>query len=59
MNGFYCILDENKECFNCGECEFCDINKDKICDNCGKCIEDDADYRAIDVDSVIDGVIEE
>lgn len=59
MNGFYCILDENKECVNCMECQLCDINPGKTCDNCGACIDSDADYRAIDVDGVKDGIIEE
>ena len=56
MDRFYCIL-EDKECINCGECEMCDIDNEKICDSCGKCIESEADYRAIDVDEVVDGAI--
>jgi hypothetical protein len=58
MDRFFCILDENKECDNCGECEICDLDSHKICDNCGKCINTDSDYLAIDIDSIIDGVIE-
>ena len=38
-----CVLDENKECDGCMECE--------ICDNCGKCLEI-KDYAAIKIDRV-------
>lgn len=58
MDRYYCILDKNKECDNCCECEICDLNANKVCDNCGKCLETEAEYRAIDVDSIRDGVIE-
>lgn len=34
----YCLLDENKICDNCGECDRCDLDPNKICDNCCKCI---------------------
>lgn len=57
MNRTHCIF-EDKECTNCMECEMCDLDPKKVCDNCGKCIESDADYRAIDVDRVVDGIIE-
>ena len=33
-----CILDENKICDDCGECNRCDLDPDKICDNCCRCI---------------------
>ncbi len=38
-----CVLDENKMCDDCGECNRCDLDPNKICDNCCKCIaiEDD------------------
>ena len=47
-----CVLDENKECDNCMECETCDLDPSKICDNCGKCLEikDDA---VIKIDKII------
>ena len=48
-----CILDENKICDNCKDCEKCDIDPTKICDNCGKCIGLDADSRAIEIEDVI------
>ena len=48
-----CILDENKICNDCGECDKCDAEPGKICDNCGKCIGLDADSRAIEIEDVI------
>ena len=48
-----CILDENKLCSDCGECDKCDLSPEKICDNCGKCIGLDADSRAIEIEDVI------
>ena len=32
-----CVLDDEKECDGCLECEVCDLDPSKICDNCGKC----------------------
>jgi hypothetical protein len=34
-----CLLDENKKCTNCKECDKCDLNPEKICNNCGKCLD--------------------
>ncbi len=48
-----CILNEDKICNNCGECDKCDLDSSKICDNCGKCIGLDADSRAIEIEDVI------
>jgi len=48
-----CILDENKLCCDCGECDKCDLDSNKICDNCGKCIGLDADSRAIEIEDVV------
>ena len=48
-----CMLDENKICTDCGECDKCDITPEKTCDNCGKCIGLDADSRAIEIEDVI------
>ena len=48
-----CILDENKLCTSCGECDKCDLDSNKLCDNCGKCIGLDADSRAIEIEDVI------
>lgn len=46
-----CVLDENKECDGCLECEVCDLDPNKICDNCGKCLEI-KDYAAIKIDKI-------
>ncbi len=48
-----CILDENKVCTDCGECDKCDMDSSKICDNCGKCVGLGADSRAIEIEDVI------
>lgn len=48
-----CVLDENKLCNDCGECDRCDLAPEKLCDNCGKCIGLDADSRAIEIEDVI------
>ena len=48
-----CILDEQKICNQCGECDMCDIEDGKKCDNCGKCIGLNADSRAIEIEGVI------
>ena len=49
-----CLLDENKICDNCGECNVCDLDPNKICDNCMRCLHTDAAYRAIEIDEIID-----
>ena len=50
-----CILDNNKNCDNCGDCEVCDLDSKKICDNCGKCLgESDFETRALMVDEIIE-----
>jgi hypothetical protein len=49
-----CILDKNKICNNCGECNKCDLDPTKICDNCCKCLkESSADYKEIKIDEII------
>ncbi len=50
----YCVLDETKVCDDCGECNRCDLNPDKICDNCMECLKTGADYRAIEIDEIIE-----
>jgi len=50
----YCVLDESKVCDDCGECNVCDLNPNKICDNCMECLKTGADYRAIEIDEIID-----
>lgn len=50
----YCVLDENKVCDDCGECSVCDLDPNKICDNCMQCLRTGADYRAIEIDEIIE-----
>lgn len=46
-----CVLDEEKECDNCMECEVCDLDPSKICDNCGKCL-DVKEFATIKIDAI-------
>lgn len=47
-----CVL-YDRECINCGECEFCDLDPTKLCDNCGKCLENmNMDYASIKIESI-------
>lgn len=48
-----CILEE-KECIYCGKCDLCDLDDTKICDNCGKCINNDSDFRSIEVEDILE-----
>lgn len=50
--GGECVLEDDKICDGCGECEICDFDETKLCDNCGKClnIRDDA---VIKIDAII------
>ncbi len=48
-----CILQDNKICDECGECDYCDLNPFKKCDNCGKCIESEDEYRELKIDEII------
>ncbi len=52
MAAKFCVLDENKICNNCGECDYCDLNPFKKCDNCGKCIDSDDEYRELKIDEI-------
>ena len=51
MERIKCILDEEKDCDNCMECEMCDLDPIKICDNCGKCLEV-KDFASIKIDKI-------
>lgn len=44
-----CVLNEEKICDGCGECDRCDLDPEKICDNCMKCMGDSVDFRAITI----------
>lgn len=48
-----CMLEENKICDNCLDCNFCDLKPGKICDNCAKCIDNEAAFRAIEIEDII------
>lgn len=50
-----CVLNDNKVCDNCGECNRCDLDPNKICDNCCKCLQEnnDAAYAMIPVSDVV------
>lgn len=50
----YCILNSNKSCNDCGECDICDLDKNKKCNNCGKCLQDSFDMRGIKIDEILD-----
>ncbi|MDY4976576.1 MAG: hypothetical protein SO147_06720 [Clostridia bacterium] len=47
-----CVLDPEKTCIECGECNKCDLDPGKICDNCCKCIESDKDFETIKIDRI-------
>lgn len=47
-----CLLEDNKVCDGCGECERCDLDPNKICDNCMKCMGDAVDFRAIRISGI-------
>ncbi|MCY6958233.1 hypothetical protein [Clostridium brassicae] len=51
----YCILQLNKPCTNCGDCNKCDLNSSKICNNCGKCLQMEGyDSKAIGIDEIVE-----
>lgn len=41
-----CMLEENKQCDNCCECNTCDLDSAKVCDNCAKCLGLEEEYRS-------------
>lgn len=48
-----CMLEENKICDDCLECNKCDLDPNKICNNCAKCIVTKDSYRSIVIDDII------
>ena len=50
-----CVLEENKVCDGCCECDRCDLDPNKICDNCMKCLglDGSSDYRAITISGIV------
>ena len=59
MENKRCVLDEEKMCNNCGECDKCDLDPNKICDNCGKCLDvyntDDKGFLKVGIDKILMG----
>ena len=48
-----CILDPEKTCIECGDCNMCDLDPGKICDNCCQCLnETDEDFETIEIDRI-------
>lgn len=54
MDRYFCVMEDDKICDRCGECEMCDLNPEKVCDNCGKCIESDKEFEVIEIDEIIE-----
>lgn len=49
-----CLLDEQKRCDDCGECDRCDLDPNKLCDNCCKCLDNtEEEYAEIEVRDVV------
>lgn len=49
----HCVLDENKLCTDCGDCNRCDLDLNKICDNCCKCLETDKLFSSVPVADIV------
>ena len=54
MGKKHCVLDDGKLCDNCSQCDLCDLDPQKTCDNCMQCIENEVDYRVIEIDEIIE-----
>ncbi|KAJ52525.1 hypothetical protein BD780_001842 [Clostridium tetanomorphum] len=50
----YCILNNNKSCNDCGECDICDLDKNKKCTNCGNCLNGSFDMRGVKIDEILE-----
>ena len=50
--GGMCVLEDDKLCTECGECEICDLDRTRLCDNCGKCL-DIRDDAVIKIDKIV------
>lgn len=48
-----CILEDNKLCDNCCECDTCDLEPTKVCDNCARCLDVEKEYRTYTVDDLV------
>ena len=49
----HCLLDENKICDECTECDRCDLNPDKLCDNCCKCIDPQEENLVLPITDIV------
>lgn len=49
-----CMLEDNKTCDNCCECDVCDLDPCKVCDNCAKCIDSDKGFRTVTMNDLIE-----
>ena len=54
-----CVLDDEKICDDCGECDRCDLDPNKKCDNCGKCLDqyntDEKGFVKVAIDKILAG----
>ncbi|MCY6372538.1 hypothetical protein [Clostridium ganghwense] len=51
----FCILQANKLCNDCGDCNKCDLNSSKKCNNCGKCLQlEGYDMKAINIEEIVE-----
>lgn len=49
-----CLLEDTKECIECGECDRCDLDPEKLCDNCCKCIDEwEGNFAQIPVRDIV------
>ena len=49
-----CILDDEKLCIECHECDRCDLDPDKICDDCMRCVQsENVDYAGVIIDEIL------
>lgn len=49
-----CLLDPQKECDDCGDCNRCELDPAKICDNCFRCLETgDKEYAEILISDIL------
>lgn len=46
-----CILEDNKLCDGCCDCNTCELDPFKVCDNCAKCLEN-VDYNGVKIDRI-------
>lgn len=48
-----CMLEEDKICDNCLECDSCDLDPKKNCDNCAKCVDSVGPYRSLEIRDIV------